>query len=239
MSDSQPRILVVDDDRQVRKFLDIILTAGGYAVEQAVSGEKALEACALGKPDLVILDLGLPGISGHEVIAQIREWSQVPIIVLSVREAEAEKIKALDLGAADYVTKPFAAGELMARVRAILRDRPEGHHEKWGIEVGDLRIDVATRRVTIAGKEVRLTRREFDVLWYLARHANRIVTHQQLLREVWGPAQENEVNYLRVYIRHLRQKLGDDSTRPRYIGNEPGVGYRLLVPPEGTRPDSA
>lgn len=230
MTESQPRILVVDDDRQVRKFLEIILTASGYAVEQAVSGEKALEACALGKPELVILDLGLPGISGHEVIAQIREWSPVPIIVLSVREAESEKIKALDLGASDYVTKPFAAGELLARVRATLRHRQEGPPEKWIVEVGDLRIDVATRRATIAGREIRLTRHEFDLLWHLARHAGRIVTHQQLLREVWGPAQENETNYLRVYIRHLRQKLGDDSTRPRYIGNEPGIGYRLLVP---------
>lgn len=232
MTESGPRVLIVDDDKQIRKFLEIILTAGGYAVEQAVSGEKALEACAMGKPDLVILDLGLPGISGHDVIAQIREWSPVPIIVLSVREAESEKVKALDLGASDYVTKPFAAGELMARVRAILRDRAEGQPDRRDIEIGDLRIDLLTRRVTIAGAEIRLTRREFDVLWYLARHANRIVTHQQILREVWGPAQENEVNYLRVYIRHLRQKLGDDSARPRYIGNEPGVGYRLLVPSE-------
>lgn len=232
MTEGQSRILIVDDDRQIRKFLEIILTAGGFAVEQAVSGEKALEACAMGKPDLVIVDLGLPGISGHEVIARIREWSQVPIIVLSVRETESEKIKALDLGASDYVTKPFAAGELLARVRATLRDRSEGQPERRDVEIGDLRIDMVTRRVTIAGREIRLTRREFDVLWCLARHANRIITHQQLLREVWGPAQENEVNYLRVYIRHLRQKLGDDSTRPRYIGNEPGVGYRLLAPSE-------
>jgi two-component system KDP operon response regulator KdpE len=155
----------------------------------------------------------------------------VPIIVLSVREAESEKVMALDLGAGDYVTKPFGIGELMARVRAALRVQLGGQHEdKAIIEVGDLRVDLALRRITIGGREVKLTRREFDVLWYLARHADRIVTHQQLLREVWGPAQEHETHYLRVYVRHLRQKLGDDSANPRYIGNEPGVGYRLLVP---------
>lgn len=228
------RILVVDDEPQIRRFLDIILKAGGYEVDQAPDGQKALQICALKQPDLVILDLGLPGISGHDVIAAIREWSQVPIIVLSVREAESEKIKALDLGAVDYVTKPFAAGELMARVRAALRGRSEPPHEKWLVEVGDLRIDLPLRRVTLAGREIRLSRREFDVLWYLARHADRIVTHQQLLREVWGPGQEHETHYLRVYIRHLREKLGDDSANPRYIDNEPGVGYRLLVPPGGT-----
>ena len=227
------RILVVDDEPQILKFLEISLTAYGYEVEQAASGEEALQVAAIRQPDLVILDLGLPGISGHDVIARIREWSQVPIIVLSVREAESEKIRALDLGATDYVTKPFGIGELMARIRAILRDQSGGQHEdKAVIEVGDLRIDLALRRITVGEREVKLTKREFDVLWYLARHADRIVTHQQLLREVWGPAQEHETHYLRVYIRHLRQKLGDDSSHPRYIGNEPGVGYRLLVPPD-------
>ncbi|WP_316976264.1 response regulator transcription factor [Shumkonia mesophila] len=227
------RILVVDDEPQILKFLEISLTAYGYEVEQAASGEEALQVAAIKQPDLVILDLGLPGISGHDVIARIREWSQVPIIVLSVREAESEKIRALDLGATDYVTKPFGIGELMARIRAILRDQSSGQHEdKAVIEVGDLHIDLALRRITVGEREVKLTKREFDVLWYLARHADRIVTHQQLLREVWGPAQEHETHYLRVYIRHLRQKLGDDSSHPRYIGNEPGVGYRLLVPPD-------
>jgi two-component system KDP operon response regulator KdpE len=227
------RILVVDDEPQILKFLEISLTAYGYEVEQAASGEEALKMAAIKQPDLVILDLGLPGISGHDVIARIREWSQVPIIVLSVREAESEKIRALDLGATDYVTKPFGIGELMARIRAMLRVQAGGQHEdKAVIEVGDLRIDLALRRITVGEREVKLTKREFDVLWYLARHADRVVTHQQLLREVWGPAQEHETHYLRVYIRHLRQKLGDDSSHPRYIGNEPGVGYRLLVPPD-------
>lgn len=225
------RILVVDDEPQIRKFLEISLTAHGFVVEQAESGEDALQVAAIKQPDLVILDLGLPGISGHDVIMRLREWSKVPIIVLSVRDAESEKIKALDLGATDYVTKPFGVGELMARIRATLRAQANGQHEdKAVIEVGDLHIDLALRRITVGGTEVKLTKREFDVLWYLARHADRIVTHQQLLREVWGPAQEHETHYLRVYIRHLRQKLGDDSADPRYIGNEPGIGYRLLVP---------
>ncbi len=228
------RVLVVDDETQIRNLLEIILSAAGYAVDQAANGEEALQRCALNRPDLVILDLGLPGISGHDVIARVREWSQVPIIVVSVREAESEKIKALDLGAADFVTKPFATGELLARVRATLRARTTAQQEQWLIEVGDLRIDLPQRRVSRGSEEIRLTRREFDVLAYLARHAGRIVTHQQLLREVWGQGQENETHYLRVYIRHLRQKLGDDSTNPRYIGNEPGIGYRLLCPADGT-----
>lgn len=226
------RILIVDDEPQIRKFLEISLTAHGYEVEQAASGEEALRLCAVRQPALVILDLGLPGISGHDVIARIREWSQVPIVVLSVREAETEKVRALDLGAADYITKPFGVAELMARVRAVLRSHAANEGEKPVLAIGDLRIDLALRHITIAGEEIKLTKREFDVLWYLARHADRIVTHQQLLREVWGPAHEHETHYLRVYVRHLRQKLGDDPANPRYIGNEPGVGYRLLVPDE-------
>lgn len=233
MTASIGRILIVDDEPQIRKFLEITLTAYGYEVAQAASGEEALRVCAAKQPNLVVLDLGLPGISGHDVIARIREWSQVPIIVLSVRDAETEKVKALDLGATDYVTKPFGVAELLARVRAVLRSQAAtAHGDKPVIDVGDLHIDLALRRITVRGEEVKLTKREFDVLWFLARHADRIVTHQQLLREVWGPANEHDTHYLRVYIRHLRQKLGDDSANPRYIGNEPGVGYRLLVPEE-------
>ncbi len=177
----------------------------------------------------MILDLGLPDFDGQEVIARIREWSKVPIIVLSVRAAEAEKVAALDLGADDYITKPFGIHELLARVRAVLRSRSlEGEQPLAVVTVGELAIDIARRRVRVAGAEVRLSRKEFALLRLLARHAGRIVTHQQLLREVWGPAHEHETHYLRIYIGHLRQKLGDDPTRPRYIGNEPGVGYRLL-----------
>ena len=228
-TDRLARILVVDDEPQIRKFLRISLSAHGYEVIEAARGEEAVARSATESPDLVILDLGLPDFDGQEVIARIREWSKLPIIVLSVRAAEAEKVAALDLGADDYITKPFGIHELLARVRAVLRSRSlEGERPLAVVTVGDLAIDIPRRRVRLAGTEVRLSRKEFALLRLLARHAGRIVTHQQLLREVWGPAHEHETHYLRIYIGHLRQKLGDDPTQPRYIGNEPGVGYRLL-----------
>jgi two-component system KDP operon response regulator KdpE len=177
----------------------------------------------------VILDLGLPDQDGQRVIATLREWSRVPIIVLSVRAAEAEKVAALDAGADDYVTKPFGIHELLARVRAALRGRrQEGEPPPPVVAIGELAIDLARRRVRVGGAEVKLTRKEFALLRVLALHAGRILTHQQLLREVWGPAHERETHYLRIYIGHLRQKLGDDPANPRYLNNEPGVGYRLL-----------
>jgi two-component system KDP operon response regulator KdpE len=185
--------------------------------------------CALEQPDLVILDLGLPDMDGQQAIARIREWSRVPIIVLSVRTAEQEKVAALDGGADDYVTKPFGIHELLARVRAVLRNRgQDGAEPPAVLTVGDLTIDVPRRRVHVAGSEVKLSRKEFALLRMLAQSPGRILTHQQLLREVWGPAHEKETHYLRIYIGHLRQKLGDDPAHPRYISNEPGVGYRLL-----------
>ena len=180
-------------------------------------------------PELVILDLGLPDLDGQEVIVRIREWSKVPIIVLSVRAAEAEKAAALDRGADDYVTKPFGIHELLARVRAALRGRrQDGEPPPAVVTVGDLSIDIPRRRVQVAGTEIKLSRKEFAILRLLAQHAGRIVTHRHLLRDVWGPAYEDETHYLRIYIGHLRQKLGDDPADPRYISNEPGVGYRLL-----------
>ncbi len=228
-ADRLARVLVVDDEPQIRKFLRISLSAHGYEVIEAARGEEAVAKCATASPDLMILDLGLPDLDGQDVIARIREWSKMPIIVLSVRAAEAEKVAALDLGADDYITKPFGIHELLARVRAVLRSRSrEGEQPLAVVTVGDLAVDIARRRVRVAGTEVKLSRKEFALLCLLARHAGRIVTHQQLLREVWGPAHEHETHYLRIYIGHLRQKLGDDPTRPRYIGNEPGVGYRLL-----------
>jgi two-component system, OmpR family, KDP operon response regulator KdpE len=228
-ADGIARILVIDDESQIRKFLRISLNAYGYEVIEAVRGEDGLAKCATATPDLVILDLGLPDLDGQEVIARIREWSKVPIIVLSVRAAEGEKVAALDRGADDYVTKPFGIQELLARVRAALRGRrPDGEPPPAVVEVGDLTIDIPRRRVRVAGAEIKLSRKEFALLRMLAQHPGRILTHQQLLREVWGPAQENETHYLRVYIGHLRQKLGDNPADPRYISNEPGVGYRLL-----------
>jgi two-component system, OmpR family, KDP operon response regulator KdpE len=220
---------VIDDEPQIRKFLRISLNAYGYEVIEAVRGEDGVAKCATEAPDLVILDLGLPDLDGQKVIARIREWSRVPIIVLSVRTAEGEKVAALDGGADDYVTKPFGIHELLARVRAGLRGRrQDGEPPPTVVEVADLTIDIPRRRVQVAGVEIKLSRKEFAILRLLAQHAGRIVTHPHLLREVWGPAYEKETHYLRIYIGHLRQKLGDDPADPRYISNEPGVGYRLL-----------
>jgi two-component system KDP operon response regulator KdpE len=228
-ADGVARILVIDDEAQIRKFLRISLNAYGYELIEAVRGEEGIAKCATASPDLVILDLGLPDMDGQEVIARIREWSRVPIIVLSVRAAEDEKVAALDHGADDYVTKPFGIHELLARVRASLRARrQDGEPPPAVVEVGDITIDIPRRRVRAAGVEIKLSRKEFAILRLLAQHAGRIVTHQHLLREVWGPAYEKETHYLRIYIGHLRQKLGDDPADPRYISNEPGVGYRLL-----------
>jgi two-component system KDP operon response regulator KdpE len=222
------RILVIDDEPQICKFLRISLNAYGYEVIEAVRGEEGVAKCATESPDLVVLDLGLPDLDGQDVIVRIREWSKVPIIVLSVRAAEDEKVAALDRGADDYVTKPFGIHELLARVRASLRTRHQDGATPTVLEVGELTIDLPRRRVHLAGTELKLSRKEFAILRLLAQHAGRIVTHQHLLREVWGPAHEHDTHYLRIYIGHLRQKLGDDPADPRYISNEPGVGYRLL-----------
>lgn len=233
MSEGSPRILIIDDEPQIRKFLRISLMAHGYDIVEAVRGQDGLEKCATERPDLVVLDLGLPDMDGQDVITRIREWSEVPIVVLSVRAGEAEKVAALDRGANDYVTKPFGIAELLARVRAALRThKNQGDDPISDLVAGDLHIDIARRKVRVAGSEVKLSRKEFDILRLLAQHAGRIVTHQHMLREIWGPAHEEEVHYLRVYVGHLRHKLGDDSAHPKFISNEPGVGYRLLMPDE-------
>ena len=221
------RILVVDDEPQIRRFLRISLTAEGYEVIEAPRGEDGILKCVKEKPSLVILDLGLPDMDGQKVIARIREGSEVPIIVLSVRSKDQEKVFALDRGANDYVTKPFSIEELLARIRVALRTKPE-QEEASEFVVGELTVDVPRRKVSVSGQEIKLTRKEFDLLRMLAQNAGRIVTHRHILREVWGPAHEDDVHYLRIYIGHLRQKLNDDPANPKFIESEPGVGYRLI-----------
>lgn len=224
------RILVVDDEAQIRRFLRIALEAHDFAVVEAATGTEGVARCATEAPDLVILDLGLPDIDGKQVVARIREWSKVPILVLSVRQSEAEKVATLDAGANDYVVKPFGIAEFLARVRALLRHAGADvdAREPATIAVGDLVVDLARHEVTLAGQPVKLTRKEFELLRLLAQNSGRILTHGQLLREVWGKAHENDTQYLRVFVSQLRHKLNDDPADPRYILNEPGVGYRML-----------
>ncbi|MGE5530554.1 MAG: response regulator [Bacteroidota bacterium] len=223
---SGARILVVDDEQAIRRFLRVTLEAQSYQVYEAETGKEAIEAVPACRPDAMILDLGLPDMEGHEVIRRLREWSSVPIIVLSVREHETEKIAALDAGADDYLTKPFAAGELMARLRAAVRRAAHTGNEPV-YEVGALKVDLGRRLVTLAEQEITLTPTEYDLLRTLAQHAGRVLTHHQLLRQVWGASYEPETHLLRVNISNLRRKLEADPGRPRYILTEPGVGYRL------------
>ncbi len=223
------KILVVDDEPQIRKFLRISLGAHGYEILEAPRGEEGIARCATEQPDLVILDLGLPDLDGQEVIVRIREWSDVPILVLSVRAGEDEKVRALNQGAYDYVTKPFGIAELLARVRVGLR-RPALDAAPPVVRAGDIVIDLPAHAVTRAGTPLKLSKKEFDILRLLVLNAGRVLTHQYLLREVWGPAQAGETHYLRVYVGHLRHKLGDAPENPRYIITEPGVGYRFAAP---------
>jgi two-component system KDP operon response regulator KdpE len=224
------KILIVDDEPQIRKFLRISLTAHGYEVVEAATGAEGVAQAAGEKPDLIILDLGLPDFDGHQVLAKIRERSQTPVIVLSVRAGEAEKVRALDGGAEDYLTKPFGIGELLARIRAALRKRGDGVEPREIVfRKGDLIVDLGHRRVTLRGEEVKLSRKEYDILRLLVINAGRVVTHQQILSEVWGPNHLEDTHYLRIHVGHLRQKLDDDPAAPTYILTEPGVGYRLAT----------
>ena len=224
------RVLVVDDEAAIRRFLRTGLAGQGYEVEEAESAAQAIEIARSQPPDLVILDLGLGDMDGSEALQQLRRTSLVPVIVLSVRSDEKEKVRVLDLGADDYITKPFGMDELIARVRAALRHRLQQRGEMPIFRSGDLAVDLARRLVTLKGAEVKLSAKEFDLLQCLVKHAGKVLTHQFLLREVWGPAHGEDVQYLRVYIRTLRQKLEEDPTRPRYLLTETGVGYRLQVP---------
>lgn len=224
---NQSRILVVDDEPQIQRFLKPSLSAAGYEVVEAGTGAEALKAVATQAPDLVILDLGLPDMDGKEVIASLRGWSDIPIVILSARDRESEKIAALDLGADDYVEKPFGIGELTARIRTALRHRGRRDAIPTVMEVDGLTIDPVKRLVSRGGEIVHLTPKEYDLLLLLARHTGRVVTHRTLLTSVWGPAHGDDLHYLRVFIGQLRQKIELDPTQPRIVRTEPGVGYRM------------
>ncbi|KQT83885.1 response regulator [Aurantimonas sp. Leaf443] len=224
---TQPTILVVDDEPAIHRFLKPVLTAEGYHVVQARTATDALKLAADARPDAVVLDLGLPDLDGKEVIRRLRRDSAVPIVVLSARDRETEKVQALDLGADDYVEKPFGVGELMARLRAALR-HAKPRADQGILAAQDVEVDLGAHVVRRAGSQVRLTRREFDVLAVLLRNAGKVVTHAELLREVWGSANAGDTQYLRVYVGQIRQKLEHDPAAPRLILTEPGIGYRLV-----------
>jgi len=220
------RVLLVDDEPAVRRYLRVSLAACGHTVLEAATGQEAVAAVKAQRPDLIILDLGLPDLSGIEVTRLVREWSQIPIIVVSVSEQEAAKIAALDAGADDYVTKPFGLGELLARMRVAIRHAGPAKAEPV-FAAGDLRVDLGRRAVSVGGREVQLTPTEYDLLRNLVTHAGKVLTHRQLLREVWGAEHEQNMHMLQVNVSNLRRKIERDAARPEYIVTEPGVGYRL------------
>ncbi len=222
------KVLVVDDEHAIRRFLHTALEAHGYEVHEAATGEDAILQTINVRPDLIILDLGLPGIDGIEVTRRIREWTQTPIIILSVQNQDTDKIEALDVGADDYLTKPFSVGELTARLRVAIR---HAHQEEPELifTSGKLRVDLTARLVTCAGEEIQLTPTEYDLLKVLIRYAGRVLTHQQLLKEVRGAGYQTETHLLRVHMSNLRRKIEKESSNPQYILTEPGVGYRLQV----------
>lgn len=221
-------VLVVDDEPQIRRFLRPSLSAQGFTVVEATNAEEALAQAAALKPAIIILDMGLPDRDGIEVIRALREWTQTPILVLSVRDREAEKVAALDAGADDYIEKPFAMGELLARLRAALRHRLRQQGEAPVFRSGKLAVDLVRREVSLDGHPVKLSPKEYDLLRLLVQHAGKVVTQRQILQQIWGPAHVEDTQYLRVYIGQLREKLEDDATKPALIATEPGVGYRLI-----------
>jgi two-component system, OmpR family, KDP operon response regulator KdpE len=223
-----PSLLVIDDELQIRRLLRVTLESERYKVREAETGQLGLQEIAHQAPDGVILDLGLPDMDGAEVIRRLREWSKVPVLVLSVREAEDDKIAALDAGADDYLTKPFSGRELLARLRAILRRKPEAS-EPSVVRLGHVEMDQAARVVRREGREVHLTAREYALLKLLVQHRGKVVTHRQILRELWGPNAEEQTQYLRVHMTHLRQKLETDPHAPRLLKTEAGIGYRLIA----------
>jgi len=229
MAENQPTVLVIEDEVQIRRFLRATLTANGYQLLEATTAQEGLVQAATRQPEIVILDLGLPDLDGLEVTRRLREWTTVPIIVLSARGQESDKVTALDAGADDYLTKPFSVSELLARLRVALRHAARTSQEPGEpmFTVGELRVDLGRRQVSIADQQVHLTPIEYKLLSTLVRYAGRVVTHRQLLQEVWGPGHTDASHYLRVYMGQLRHKLEADPARPRYLVTEPGVGYRL------------
>ena len=234
MAEDKELILLIEDEPQMRRFLRITLQTQGYRLVESATAQDGLVQATTRNPDVVLLDLGLPDLDGLEVTKRLREWNQTPIIVISAREQEQDKVKALDAGADDYLTKPFNASELLARIRVALRHAVRNNTDRKEpvFTLRNLRVDLAQRRVFVSDEEVHLTPIEYKLLMVLVRHAGKVITHTQLLKEVWGPAQVNEVQYLRVYMTQLRHKLETDPARPRFLMNEPGIGYRLKYDPE-------
>lgn len=232
MTTEHARVLIIDDEPQIRRFLRISLVSQGFEVSEAATGQEGVARANEASPDLVLLDLGLPDMDGQDALDAIRLHSQVPIIVVSVRENEAEKVRALDNGANDYVTKPFGIQELLARVRSLLRQHQRQPAHPLRYRHGELRIDPTAHLITLKGEPVRLTPKEYAVLGHLVRQAGRVVTQTLLLREVWGPTHTHDSHYLRIVISKLRHKLGDDPQAPQLLQTEAGIGYRLLVEPE-------
>lgn len=229
MPTNDPLVLVIEDETPIRRFLRASLAEEGYRIEEATSGEEGIKKAVAQPPDFVILDLGLPGLDGQDVLRRLREWLTAPIIILSARDQEKQKVEALDAGADDYLTKPFGMGELLARMRTALRHARPQTAEGTALQVGDLRIDLAARTVTLADEPVHLTPLEYKLLVLLMRNAGKVLTHRQLLKDVWGPHDVHENHYLRVFVATLRRKVEPDPTRPRYILTEQGVGYRFTV----------
>lgn len=231
MSSDPALILLVEDETPIRRFLVAALVGEGYRVVEADTGAQGLRAATQQPPDLVVLDLGLPDLDGQELLTRLREWLRAPIIVLSARDREAQKVAALDAGADDYLTKPFGTGELLARIRVALRHAAARSSDRTAtvFTTGKLQVDLASRRVLVDGKQVHLTPLEYRLLTVLVHHAGKVLTHRFLLKEVWGPHQVQETHYLRVFMASLRRKLEDDPAQPRYLLTEPGVGYRLAA----------
>lgn len=233
---TRPKVLIIDDEPAIRRFLRTSLVGQGYDVIEAVNGADAIRRMTDERPDLAILDLGLPDMDGLAVIQKIRLLTDIPILVLSVRDDEGAKVQALDLGASDYVTKPFGMAELMARLRTAMRHRLMEQGHVPAVRIRQLALDLVRRIVTLHDQPLHLTPKEYDLLSYLVRHAGKVITHRQLLREIWGEGHVEQIEYLRSYVRMLRQKIETDSTRPEILLTEPGVGYRMALPDEPNGP---